>query len=734
MIKANFNTYNSYVTDSLHQWDKDQTLQVSGVNIFVAPEIHFTNFEMDRAIVRQGELKDGVISVKIPNSLLQSIHDIKAYIGVWDGDTFTTLESVVIPVIMKDKPEDYVLEIDDEEYYSFSRLENEIANMVTLSAFNSQVNKTENAIKAKEEALKARINNIIAHNNNSDGNSELIDLRTDVDGVIHDSAGDAVRSHVGKFGYQADLFTPVIGNNKLDESLIKENVMLSTSDGSEVHADNYMTTPFIYVKNVKVVDFYRCDNNLTPKTGWFKVFWYNSTKDFLSYNNGNMILTDAIPVVDNAVYVRFVSVVSTNNPYVMVTYNNDKSNYTPYKLTPPPLMSEEVKKVINRVKNLESKQIENKIILSENRLDNSNIIGGYYDKSGNFQAEGSSSFYTVSEMIDLKDNSGIINIYICDNNGIPVSSWYTINFYDNNKKWIEGNINQTYSDISTSVISIPYNAKYAIPSFVSKANASNYMVSFDRDLYGYDDYTEKIIPYDVETYRLRPSKWVGKKVLVIGDSISTSNYRGIGDDGKNLPLWKKWDDVLADKLGFTMVKDAISASGFIVQPTTTEPGEKSICYRVDNYPKSDKYDMIILFAGINDFLQGVTIGSDVSTDRTIDFISAVDYSVRTLIDKFPMARLVGVLPLPIGMYTKPEQNDTSAYVNVLKEIYTKYGVPYLDLSRNSGFKPHIQSFKNMFTLNGGSSDKPVPDGLHPNKKWDNEYLAPMIEDFINRFI
>lgn len=196
MIKANFNAYNSYVTDSLYQWDKDQTLRVSGVNIAVAPEIHFTNIEMDRAIVRQGELKDGIISVKIPNSLLQSIQDIKVYIGVWEGSTFTTIETVVIPVIMRDKPEDYVLEVNDEEYYSFSRLENEIANMVTLAGFNAQVVKTEAEIKTKEEALKAQIANIIAHNNDTEGNTELLDIRTGADGTVYSSAGDAVRGQV----------------------------------------------------------------------------------------------------------------------------------------------------------------------------------------------------------------------------------------------------------------------------------------------------------------------------------------------------------------------------------------------------------------------------------------------------------------------------------------------------------------------------------------------------------
>lgn len=204
MIKANFNAYDSYVTDSLYQWDKDQTLRVSGVNISVAPEIHFTNNEMDRAIVRQGVLKDGIISVDIPNSLLQSIQDIKAYIGVWEGSTFKTIETVVIPVVMRDRPEDYVLENKDEEYYSFSKLENAIANMVTLAGFNAQVAKTEADILAKENALKAQISNIITHNNDTDGNTELVDIRTGADGKVYGSAGEAVRRQINGINEELD--------------------------------------------------------------------------------------------------------------------------------------------------------------------------------------------------------------------------------------------------------------------------------------------------------------------------------------------------------------------------------------------------------------------------------------------------------------------------------------------------------------------------------------------------
>ena len=129
MIRANFTTYRSYVTDSLYQWDKNQDLAISGLNLSVAPEIHFVNADMERALVRQSTLTDGVVTVRIPNSLLQSALTIKAYVGVYEGETFKVIEAIEIPIIAKEKPADYTIE-DSDEVYSFNDLENKFENVL----------------------------------------------------------------------------------------------------------------------------------------------------------------------------------------------------------------------------------------------------------------------------------------------------------------------------------------------------------------------------------------------------------------------------------------------------------------------------------------------------------------------------------------------------------------------------------------------------------------------------
>ena len=200
MIKANFNAYDNYVTDSLYQWDLNQVLSVYGLNLAVAPEIHFSNANMDKAIVRQSTMVNHVVNVDIPNSLLQDPLAIEAYIGIYENDTFKVIEKVLIPVIPKARPADYRIENSDEEIYSFESLKNSIANMITRNEFISANN-----------TMMVRLDNIVANNNDTEGNSELVDMRLGADGKTYGSAGEAVRKQILDVKKQIDFYksTPI---------------------------------------------------------------------------------------------------------------------------------------------------------------------------------------------------------------------------------------------------------------------------------------------------------------------------------------------------------------------------------------------------------------------------------------------------------------------------------------------------------------------------------------------
>lgn len=60
---------------------------------------------------------------------------------------------------------------------------------------------SENAAYAR---TNSRIDNIIAHNNDTEGNSELIDIRTSTNAVVYDSAGSAVRNQLSALKNQVE--------------------------------------------------------------------------------------------------------------------------------------------------------------------------------------------------------------------------------------------------------------------------------------------------------------------------------------------------------------------------------------------------------------------------------------------------------------------------------------------------------------------------------------------------
>ncbi len=169
--KANFNAYHNYAIDSLHQWDRNQVLTLRGLNLATAPEVHFSNKNMDRAIVRQATMENHVVTVNIPNSLLQHPLRIYAHIGIYEGSTFTVVETVEIPVIPRVRPLDYQIEDTDGEVYSFNRLENMMANMAT----------------------KDQVANLVS---GVGSDAELVDVRYGADGKTYPSAGEAVRMQI----------------------------------------------------------------------------------------------------------------------------------------------------------------------------------------------------------------------------------------------------------------------------------------------------------------------------------------------------------------------------------------------------------------------------------------------------------------------------------------------------------------------------------------------------------
>ena len=104
----------------LIQWDLNQTLYIYDWNYDENPIFHFCNKYSEKALVVTGEKNSGVVSVDVPNILLEESVPIIAYLflysdanndGVFSGKTMYT---ITLPVKARPKPDDY--EYEDNPY------------------------------------------------------------------------------------------------------------------------------------------------------------------------------------------------------------------------------------------------------------------------------------------------------------------------------------------------------------------------------------------------------------------------------------------------------------------------------------------------------------------------------------------------------------------------------------------------------------------------------------------
>jgi hypothetical protein len=120
----------TYKVKDLYQWDTKVILTIYGLSLSKAPEIHFANVGSEEAIVKQANMDDsGIISVQIPDEVLQVSGNLNVYVYGYDVDESRTMYHLTIKIIGRAKPLDYIAE-DDDKIYSYNALENKVDNVV----------------------------------------------------------------------------------------------------------------------------------------------------------------------------------------------------------------------------------------------------------------------------------------------------------------------------------------------------------------------------------------------------------------------------------------------------------------------------------------------------------------------------------------------------------------------------------------------------------------------------
>lgn len=215
-----------------------------------------------------------------------------------------------------------------------------------------------------------------------------------------------------------------------------------------------------------------------------------------------------------------------------------------------------------------------------------------------------------------------------------------------------------------------------------------------------------------------------EKVLVIGDSISADYYG-------NYP---KWVTLLIEEgfLPANTINNSVHATGFVAEYTAEGDVDNYFLNRINAVTDKESYDLVVVFGGINDFIQNIPMGESGGNNMS-NFIPAVEAFFEYLVEQFVQARIVVLTPLR----TYQQNANTAGHVQTeyaayIKQTAKKYCLPVLDLTEESGFCPYLEPFKEMWTLVPEGYDR--ADGVHPNEDYQKKFLAPMIRRFLERFV
>ena len=211
-----------------------------------------------------------------------------------------------------------------------------------------------------------------------------------------------------------------------------------------------------------------------------------------------------------------------------------------------------------------------------------------------------------------------------------------------------------------------------------------------------------------------------KKVLIVGDSISTYNYKN----------YKKWNDILKDKsfFGADYVNSSQHATGFVANTT----GNSTCTARLKAVSNPSSFDFVIIFCGVNDFIQSIPWG-ETGGDASTEFIPAVDDFFDYLVKNFINARIVILSPLrTYNRYPNQVGKYLDDYAEAIRNKAKYYSLPVLNLTEESGFCPYVTEFKDAWTL--VPSGYEVHDGVHPSLEYGRDFLAPMIAKFLQKFV
>ena len=274
---------------------------------------------------------------------------------------------------------------------------------------------------------------------------------------------------------------------------------------------------------------------------------------------------------------------------------------------------------------------------------------------------------------------------------------YRYAFYDNNDNLISGlQGSGTGINIFEANVTVPSNATTMRLNWHSSYNPAGAVV-------------EKILTFCADSYG-----WSGLKWVCLGDSITANN---VASD-------KHYFDYIHDRTGIVTVNMGIGGTGY----WRGYDSNTAFYQRAANIPACD---VITIFGSNNDTVSGSVLGN--VTDTTTETVAGcINTTLSTIFTNHPVTPVGIIAPIPVGdKITTNVGNTLEVYSELLGEIASYRGVPFLDLYHTSNLRPQDATQRALLYSNEVIDG--YTDATHPNNA-GQKYIYPHFLEFIKTLI
>ena len=584
------------------------------------------------------------------------------------------------------------------------------------SQISSDAEHLYNQTKAQMDNIQKRMNTFTSLKDGSTtGDAELEDIRVAYDGKEYGNAGEAVREqasdiHKALFGAGASIWskaksesTKYVAETKgiciLNERFTAAGVVTKISRG--IFAENESTLNLDRECSAYIVEFEKNPGTVyMPSAETVKIV---STTKIIFEANGNARCW--IPVEKG----QYLAVDSTATAYT------SESNHVPYMLYDLANKTLECRG-FGSTGSIEpvdpySLALEYKL---EYDMDDTGLVkqidangeaaASLKEDLGKLLKEIDIFDYDVFEKLQLSDEGKEVDVSasykperykitsyidVSDCDMIIVSAYASFAgygvycFYDSEKKFIKNGslvttIANPETDITNKIVIVPKNAKFVrVSDFYSKERRKLFVGKYNANK------AERTV------VKTKDKLW-----LLLGDSLT---------DNDNDLAYQRYYTIVASPY-CTFDNRAVSGSGYIQNNGNSE---NNIMSKVNALSGNEGYDIISVFAGINDSGNnfgghGLGVLGDTSTDTMYGAIYNVFNGLQT---KFPTSFIFAITPT-VTQYRHSVDNEIDQIAGAVKNVCRWLKVPVADVNANCPLKPWID----------GNASEYYVDQTHPNDK------------------